>query len=134
MFYKFVHLQLLNIKHEIVQLEVVCRQFFVFRRSCLSQTEENDCLWNYGCASLVWDFKFTLENDDLLSSRHKYIFEVTHPMQEYTKMQIPDKSCWTNLVSTFWGTRSPQLWDTLVKTILVGLIRKLAKYIVRLWN
>ena len=132
-FYKFVHLQLFNIKHKIVHLQFVWRQIF-FQKSCLSQTEENGCLWTYGRASLVSDFKLTQENDDLLSSRHKYIFEVPHPVQEYTKMQIPDKRNWTNLVCTFWGTRSPQLWDTLVQTISVGSVRKLAKYIVRLWN
>ena len=33
---------------------------------------------------LVSDFKLTRENDDLLSSRYKYIFQVLHPVQEYT--------------------------------------------------
>ena len=50
---------------------------------------------------LVSDFKLTRENDDLLSSRHKYIFEVPHPVQEYTKMRIPDKRYRTNTVRTF---------------------------------
>ena len=31
--------------------------------------------------SLVSDLKLAQENDDLLSSRHKYIFEVPHNMQ-----------------------------------------------------
>ena len=44
---------------------------FLFWESCLSQREENGCLWTYGRASLVSDFKLTRENDDLLSSRHK---------------------------------------------------------------
>ena len=70
-FYEFVHLQLFNIKHKIVYLQVVWRQIFVFRKSCLSQTEENGCLWSYWRASLVSDFKLIRENNDLLSSRHK---------------------------------------------------------------
>ena len=68
-FYKLVHLQLLNIKYKIVHLQVVSRQIFVFRKLCLSQTEENKYLWTYGRTSLVSDFKPTPENDDLLSSR-----------------------------------------------------------------
>ena len=60
-----------NIKRKIVHLQVVQRQIFVFRKSCLSQTEEKGCLWSCGCASLVSDFKITRENDDLLSWRHK---------------------------------------------------------------
>ena len=59
----------LNIKLFIFKLFDV--KIFVFRKSCLSQTEENGCLWSYGRASLVSDFKLTRENDDLLSSRHK---------------------------------------------------------------
>ena len=55
-FYKFAHLQLFNIKHKIVHLQVVRRQIFFLRKSCLSQTEENCCLWTYGRASLVSDF------------------------------------------------------------------------------
>ena len=54
----------------------------------------------YGCGSLVLDFKLTPENDDLLSSRHKYIFEVPHPVQEYTKTRILDKRYQTNTFCT----------------------------------
>ena len=100
-FYKSIHLQLFNSKHKIVHLQVVRRQIFAFRKSCLSPREENGCLWSYGSASLVSDFKLTQENDDLLSSRHKQIFQVPHPVQEYTKMRIPDKRYQTNTVSTF---------------------------------
>ena len=46
-FYKFIYLQLFNIKHKIIHLQVVSRQIFVLRKSCLSQTEENGCLWTY---------------------------------------------------------------------------------------
>ena len=35
-FYKLIYLQLYNIKHETVYLQVVWRQIFVFRKSCLS--------------------------------------------------------------------------------------------------
>ena len=58
---------------------------------------------DYRRASLVSDFKFTQENDGLLSSRHKQIFEVPHPVQEYIKMRIPAKGYQTNTVRTFWG-------------------------------
>ena len=44
----------------------------------------------YGRASLVSGFQLTWENDDLLSSRHKQIFEVPHAVHEHTKMRIPD--------------------------------------------
>ena len=71
MFYKFVYLQLFNNKNKIVHLQVVWSQIFVSWKSYLLQTEENCCLWTYGWASLVSDFKFTQENDDLSSSRHK---------------------------------------------------------------
>ena len=45
----------------------------------------------HGRASLVSDFKFTRENNDLLFSGHKYIFEVPDPVHEYTKVRIPNK-------------------------------------------
>ena len=59
----------------------------------------------YGRTSLLLDFKLTRENDDLFSSRYKNFFEVPHPVQEYTKMQIPDKKYLTNTAGTFWVTR-----------------------------
>ena len=107
MFYKFVYLQLFNIENKIVHLQVVWSQIFVFWKSCLSQTEENGCLWSQGRASLDSDFKLMWENDDLLSSRHKEIFEVPHPVQEYTKMRIPDNRNRTDTVRIFWVT-----WNT----------------------
>ena len=42
------------------------------------------------------DFKLTRENDELLPSRYKYIFEVLHPLHKYTKMRVPDKRYRTN--------------------------------------
>ena len=44
-----------------------------------------------GLASVFSDFKLTRENDDLLPSRRKFIFEVPHPVHEYTIMRIPTK-------------------------------------------
>ena len=118
----------LNVKLFIFKLSGVN---FFSRNSCPSQTEENGCLWTYGRASLISDFKLTRENDNLLSSRHKYIFEVPHPVQEYPKMLIPDKRYRTNTVRPFWGTRSTSAYlitHTSVLTISVGSLRKYAKY------
>ena len=53
------------------------------------------------CPSLVSDFKLFRKNDDLLSSRHKQIFEVQNPVHEYTRMRIPDKIYRTNTARTF---------------------------------
>ena len=58
----------------------------------------------YRRASIVLDFKLTRENDYLLFSRDKYIFEASHSVQEHTKVQIPNKKYQTNTVHTFWGT------------------------------
>ena len=55
----------------------------------------------YGHTSLFSDLKLTRENDDQLSSRHIWIFEVPHPVQEYTKMQLPGKRYQTNTVRSF---------------------------------
>ena len=86
-----------NIRYKIVHLQVVWHQIFVIRKSCLLQKEENGCLWSYGPMCLVSDFKLTLKNDGLLSSR----YEVPHLVQEYTKMRIPRKRCATNTLPTF---------------------------------
>ena len=60
-----------------------------------------NCLTSNFCfRKNVSDFKLTWENDDLLSSSHKYIFEVNHPVNEYIKMRIPDKRHQTNTVRT----------------------------------
>ena len=61
-FYKFIHLQMFNNKHESVHLQDAWRQIFVFRKSCLSQKEENSCLWSYGRVFLFSDFQLTREN------------------------------------------------------------------------
>ena len=134
-FDKFVYLQLFNIKHKIVHLQVVWCHIFVFQKSYLLQIEGNGCLWSYGHASLVSDFKLTRENDDLLSLRHKYIFELLHPVQDYTKMLIPDKRYQTNIVCTFWDT-----WSTSALRYILGLDHfgrfstKICEIQVRLWK
>ena len=86
----------LNIKLFNVLCFLFKHKIFVFQKSCLSQTKENGCLWTYGRASLISDFKLTWNNDN-----HKSIFEVTHPVQEYTKTPILDKRYRTNTVHTF---------------------------------
>ena len=64
----------------------------------------------YGRASLVLGFQLNRENDDLLSSRHKEIFEVQHPVHEHAKLQIPDKRYRTNTrLEFFEGPTVPQL-------------------------
>ena len=57
----------------------------------------------YGRASLVSGFQLTRRNDDLLSSRHKQIFAVPHPVYEHTKMRISNKRYNTNTARIFWG-------------------------------
>ena len=133
-FYKFAYLQLFKIKHKIIHLQVVWCQIFVFRKSCLLQTEENGCLWSYGRAPLVLDFKLTQENADLLSSRHKYIFEVRHLLQEYTKMRIPNKRYRTNIVCTFWVTQHTSALRYLGLDHFDRFDTKICEIQVRLWN
>ena len=105
-FYKFAHLQLFNIKHKISHLQVVRRQIFFLRKSCLSQTEENCCLWTYGRASLVSDFNSSGKMRTCYLRDIYNFFEVLRPVQECTKMRLPDKWYRTNTVRTFWGNRS----------------------------
>ena len=65
MFYKFVNLQLFNIKHEIVRLQLIsCGIFFPKNMSFANRRE-------HMFMDLVSDFKLTWENDDLLSLRHE---------------------------------------------------------------
>ena len=72
-FYKSAHLQLCNIKHKIVHLQVF-KLFdvkFLFSENHIFQKQKRTtCLWSYGRASLVSDFKFTRKNENC-SSRHK---------------------------------------------------------------
>ena len=80
MFYKFVHLQLFNVKYKsyhfqlfnvkykFVQLQLfdvkfLCSEKHIFRKQKRTAV--------FGRATLVWDFKLTRENDDLLSLWHK---------------------------------------------------------------
>ena len=86
--YKFVHLQLFDVKLLFCYKNI----FRKHKRMAV-----------YGPASLILDIKLTQKNDDLLSSRHRYIFEVPHPLHEYAKMRISNKRYQTNRVHTFWG-------------------------------
>ena len=65
-----------------------------------------DCIeyfmeYTHPSRSLVSDFKLTQENDDLLCLGHRQIFEVPHPVHEYTKMRIPNKRYLTNTAHIF---------------------------------
>ena len=121
----FIHLFIfncltLNIKLFIFKLfDVKClfSEKHVFRKQ-----KRTASLWSYGPASLVLDFKLTWKMMTR-SSRHKEIFEVPHSMQDYIKMQIPDRRYRTNTVLTFWDTPLPQLWG-----------KKICEIQVRLWN
>ena len=85
--YKFVHLELFDIK-------ILFFEKHVFRKQKRTAA--------YGRTSLVSDFKLICEKDDVLSSRHKWIFEVPHSVHEYIKTRIPKKRYQTNTVRTFW--------------------------------
>ena len=99
--YNFVHLQLFNIRYKFVHLQLFNVKFLLSKNH-IFVTQKRTAV--YGRASLVSDFKLTWENDDLLSPRHKEIFEVQHPVYEYTKMRIPYKRYQTNKAHAFWGT------------------------------
>ena len=68
---RFVHLQLLEVK-------------FLFSKKHIFREQKRMAV--YGRASLVSGFKLTREDDDLFE---KHIFEVLHPVHEYTEMWIP---------------------------------------------
>ena len=100
-----------NINHKIVHLQVVWDQIFVFRKSCLSQTEENSCLWSYGPATLVLDFKLTGENGDLLSLRH---LKYRTLCKSILKCGFSTKGIELTQFVLFEVVGVPQLWDTSV--------------------
>ena len=81
--YKFVHLQLFNVKYKFVHLQLFDIKF-LFSEKYIFRKQKRAAVSRH--ASLVLDFKLTRENDDLLYSRHREIFEVPHPVHEYTKM------------------------------------------------
>ena len=91
--YKFAHLQLFDIKFLFSARKIFCKK----KRTAV-----------YARTTLVSYFKLAQENEDLLSSRHSYIFEIPHSVNEYIKLRIPKKKYQTNTVRTFWGT-----WSTL---------------------
>ena len=86
-FHKFVYLQLFNVKYKFVHLQLLDYKFLFSEKHifCKQERTKNQKKYKstavYGCMSLVSDLKLAQENDDLLSSRHKYIFEVPHNMQ-----------------------------------------------------
>ena len=87
--------------------------FYFFTKSCLLQTEENGCLWSYGRASLVSDFKLTQEMmTSYLRDINKFLRYRT--LLEYTKMRIPNKRYRTNTVRTFLDTLSTSALSHLV--------------------
>ena len=91
MTHSFINLQLFNVK-------------FLFSEKHVFRKQKRMVV--YGRGSLITDIKLTREDDGLLSSRHRYIFEVSYHMHEHTKMQIPKKKYQTKMVCTFWGTWS----------------------------
>ena len=120
----------LNIKLFIFKLFDVK---FLFSENRLSQTEENGCLWTYGCASLVrisnsprkiWPAIFeTLIN-----------FWSTAPC-EYTKIRTPNKRYRTNMVRTFWGTPSTSALSLDLGLNHLGSFgTKISEIKVRRWN
>ena len=101
--YKFAHLRHFNVKYRFFHLQLFDDKFLFSKKHIFRKQKRTDV---YGRASLVSDSKFTRENHDVLSSRHKKFFEVPHPVHEHTKIRIPDKRYQTNTVRTFWGTWS----------------------------
>ena len=85
-FYKFVHLQLFDVK------------FWFSENHIFRKHKRADA---YRRASIVLNFKLIRENNDLLSLRHKQIFEVLHPVYKYAKMRISDKRYQITMVHTF---------------------------------
>ena len=77
--YKLAHLELFNVKYKFLHLQLFGVKFLFSEKPYISQAE--------------------------LFSRYKQIFEVPHPVHEYTITRIPNKRYQTNTVRTFWGTR-----------------------------
>ena len=73
--YKLAHLELFNVKYKFLHLQLFGVKFLFSEKPYISQAE--------------------------LSSRYKEIFEVPHPVHEYTIMRIPNKRYQTNTVRTF---------------------------------
>ena len=57
-----------------------------------------------------------------------------HPVQEYPKIQIPDKRYRTNTFRTFWSTRSTSALRYLGLDHFSRFGTKICKIQVRLWN
>ena len=97
--YKFAYLQLFNVKYKfILQLFNVKYKFinhelfgvkFLFTEKYIFHNQKRTTV--YGCTSLVSDFKLNRENDSMLSSRNRYIFEVPHLCTSILKCGFPTK-------------------------------------------
>ena len=85
-----MHLQLFNVEYKFVHLQLFDVKFLFSEKHIFGKLKKTPAVC--GLASVFSDFKLTRENDDLFSSRRKYIFEVPHPVHEYTVMRIPNKS------------------------------------------
>ena len=107
--YNFVYLQLFNVKYKFVQLQLFDVKL-LFSEEHIFRKQQRTVV--YGRASLVSGFQLTRRNDDLLSSRHKQIFAVPHPVHEDTKIWISNKRYRTNTAWIFWRPKGPQLWGT----------------------
>lgn len=85
-FINFINLQLFHVK------------FWFSENNIFRKHKRADA---YRRASIVLNFKLIRENNDLLSLRHKQIFEVLHPVYKYAKMRISDKRYQNSTVRTF---------------------------------
>ena len=86
-FYKFVHFQLSSVKYKLAHLELFNVKYKFLH------------LQLFGVKFLFSEKPYILQAE--LSSRYKQIFEVPHPVHEYTIMRIPNKRYQTNTVRTF---------------------------------
>ena len=117
--YKFVHLQLLNVKYKCVHLQLFDVKFLFSEKHVFRKQKKRAV---YGCVSFVPDFKLTRKNDDVLSSRNRYVFEV---LKFYIlKFGFPAKGIKLTRFVLFEVLGVPQLWATLVYTKTVGTAQK----------
>ena len=79
--YKFVHLQMFNVKYKCVHLQLFYGKFLFSEKHIFCEQKRTAV---YGSESLVSDFKLPRENDHLLSLKH-INFEVMHPVQKSTQ-------------------------------------------------
>ena len=90
--YKFVHIQLFDVKFLFSENHILCKQ----KRTAV-----------YWRASLVSGFKLIQKNDDLLSLRYKSIFEVPNRILKWV---FPTKGIKLTRFVLFGILRVPQVW------------------------